>query len=90
MNSNKFYVYIIQSEKNNSIYVGYTENLKARIERHNLGYVISTKSRKPWRLIYCEYFINMSDAKAREKYLKSGYGQDHLKIILRRTLNINS
>lgn len=86
----KFYVYVIQSQQNRSIYVGYTTDLKARLERHNSGYVISTKSRKPWRLIYCEFFINMKDAKSREKYLKSGYGQEQLKSILKQTLGLNS
>ena len=50
------------------------------------GRVKSTRLRAPFKLIHYEYFVNMSDAKAREKFLKSGFGRKQLKESLKRTL----
>jgi len=77
-----YYTYILQSLKNKSIYVGFTIDLKSRLEKHNKGEVISTKSRSPFKLIHYEAFANEKDAKAREEYLKSGWGTKSIKILL--------
>jgi putative endonuclease len=47
----KYYVYILFSSVSGKYYVGQTNNLESRIERHNSGYVRSTKNHLPWRLI---------------------------------------
>ncbi len=80
-----YYVYVLYSQKDRGLYIGYTKNLKRRFHEHNQGLSISTKGRKPFILIYHESFINTVDARAREKYLKSGYGREQLAIILKRT-----
>jgi len=81
------YVYILKSEKDNGFYVGYTKDLKKRLSEHNKGLSLSTKNRVPFKLIFYEAFSNSSDARNREKYLKSGYGREQLKDILKRTLS---
>jgi len=48
------YVYVLGSEKDREKYVGYTKNLKLRLELHNKGLVNSTKNRRPLILIYYE------------------------------------
>ena len=73
-----FYTYVLQSEVDNQIYVGYTKNLKLRFERHNKGYVKSTKDRRPFKLIYYESCLNQQDALHREKYLKTWHGKQFL------------
>ena len=73
------YVYILQSEKDNNFYVGYTNNIQRRIKEHNSGKVFSTKNRIPLKLIYWEGCLNQSDATSREKYLKSAWGKRYLK-----------
>lgn len=73
------YVYILHSEKDNGLYIGQTENLKDRFKQHNQGSVVSTKNRRPLSLIHYESFLIKMDAKAREEYLKSGYGREQLK-----------
>ncbi len=83
----KFYVYILYSLKDNKFYIGYTNNLRQRLTQHAHGEVDSTKNRLPIKLIHYEYFINENDAKAREKFLKSGYGRKQFKEILKNTLN---
>lgn len=82
----RYYVYTLRSNKNNRLYIGFTSNLKNRLTLHSKGQVPSTKLDLPYTLIHYEYFINIQDAKSREKYLKSGYGRDQLKQFLKNTL----
>ena len=41
----------LQSNKNYSLYVGFTDNLKVRLVKHNQGLVQSTKKKIPWEII---------------------------------------
>ena len=70
-----YYSYILQSEKDNGFYIGFTKDLKLRFEQHNNGQVDSTKSRRPLKLIYYEACLNQEDATKREKYLKTYNGK---------------
>lgn len=82
----RYYVYTFLSLKDNLLYTGFTSDLKSRLKQHARGEVISTKTRRPLRLIHYEYFINRIDAEAREKFLKSGFGRKQLNQALKRTL----
>jgi len=82
----KYFVYVLQSEKDNQFYVGYTKDLKERLKLHNDGHVQSTKNRKPVVLIYCEFCLNQQDATHREKYLKTSWGKRYLKARLKNYL----
>ncbi len=82
-----YYVYILQSKKDKSLYTGFTTYLKKRIKRHNSGYNLATKPHIPYKLIYYESFLNIKDAKAREKYLKSGWGLRSIKKVLKNYLS---
>ncbi|MCL5438779.1 MAG: GIY-YIG nuclease family protein [Patescibacteria group bacterium] len=84
--NNKYYVYNLISLKDKKFYTGYTADLKDRLLRHARGEVSSTANRRPLKLVHYEYFINEKDAKAREVFLKSGFGRDNLKKALKRTL----
>lgn len=79
-----YYVYILQSQKDRSLYVGYTSDLKKRLEKHNNGNSLATKPFRPYELIFYEAFLNRIDAKNREEYLKSGYGRRTIKSIIRK------
>jgi len=83
---NRFYVYTLLSLKDHKLYTGFTTNLKKRLQEHARGGVKSTQNRLPLKLIHYEYFINEQDAKAREVFLKSGFGRNQLKQALKRTL----
>jgi len=65
-----FYVYIIKSKRNNSVYIGYTEDLRKRLKEHNSKQNKSTKNKAPFELIYYEAYKSKSDAKFREDNLK--------------------
>ena len=67
----KYRVYILLSLKNNSFYIGVTNNLTRRINQHNRGKSKSTKSGIPWKLVYYEEFDNIKEAYKREGYIKS-------------------
>ena len=69
-----FYVYILQSIKDRQLYTGYTSDLKKRIKEHNQGLNFSTKRYMPWEIIYYEACKEETDAKRREKYLKTTQG----------------
>ncbi|MEK7188094.1 MAG: GIY-YIG nuclease family protein [Patescibacteria group bacterium] len=65
-----FYMYILKSLKDDKLYIGYTGNLKRRFSEHNGGLVQSTRTRKPFKLIYYEAYNNAQEAKRREGNLK--------------------
>lgn len=69
-----YYVYIIESKKDNSRYVGFTRDLKNRIQEHNAleGKYSSTKA--PFILVWYCAFVSKQKALEFEKYLKHGSG----------------
>ena len=71
-------VYVLESQKDGKKYIGYTNNLKKRLEEHNKGLSFSTKPRLPLKLIYFEGCLNEEDAKRREHYLKGTQGRRFL------------
>jgi len=81
-----FYVYVLESEENEDVYVGYTADLKQRFEIHNKGKVRSTKVLKPWNLVYYEAYRSKLDATKREKQLKNHKPRKDLKEQLRFSL----
>lgn len=81
-----YYVYILKSIKDESLYIGYTADLKRRFKEHNAGLSLSTKNKRPYRLVFYEAFIDRIDAKHREVYLKSGWGFRSIKKLLKRSL----
>ena len=73
-----YFVYIIKSKINNSLYIGITNNLERRLKEHNDGEGFHTKKYKPWVYIYTEGYFSEEDAKTREhnlKYFGKAYGQ---------------
>ncbi len=70
-----YYTYVLQSEKDDNLYVGFTKDLKLRFEKHSNGQVQSTRERRPLILIYYEACLDQNDATKRERYLKSYHGR---------------
>ncbi|MBL7108580.1 MAG: GIY-YIG nuclease family protein [Candidatus Cloacimonetes bacterium] len=68
-------VYAIVSEKTGRIYIGQTNNITKRIERHNRGYVKSTSKDAPWHIIAMESFDTREDARWCEHKLKKSKGR---------------
>lgn len=81
-----YYVYTLLSQKDKRLYTGFTANLRNRLSAHARGEVKSTTHRRPLTLIHYDYYINEEDARAREVFLKSGFGREQLRQSLKRTL----
>jgi len=67
----QYLVYILKSLKDGRLYIGQTNNVNERIQRHNDGRVNATRNRRPLELIHKEIYNSRTDAMKREKYLKS-------------------
>ena len=65
-----FSVYILKSLKDGRFYIGFTGKLAKRIKEHTSGFVISTKYRRPFKLVYAEAYAVEEDARHREHNLK--------------------
>jgi len=65
-----YYVYVLQSVKNKSIYVGCTSDINKRLREHNEGKSFYTKKHLPWKIIYFEGYCDKYDVFSREKSLK--------------------
>ena len=74
-----FYVYILKSLKDKKTYTGFSENAYNRLTEHNSGKVDATKNRRPLEILFIEKVENISIAKNRERYWKSGAGRRKLK-----------
>ena len=74
-----YFVYVLQSRKDGKHYYGLTRNLENRLSEHNGGFVLSTRSRLPLDLVYFEKVGNISLARKREKYFKSGFGRKYIR-----------
>jgi len=84
-----FYVYLIQSLKDESTYTGYTDDVKKRLRAHNLGKVSYSSKHKPFRIAYFEAYLSEKDARRREQLLKKKGGQrDFLKENLQESLKM--
>ncbi len=66
----KYYVYILYSLSLNKYYTGYTSDIDTRLQKHNAGATRSTKSGRPWVLLYQECFESKTEAIIREKEIK--------------------
>ncbi len=77
-----YQVYILFSDKDKRRYIGSTNNLDRRLAEHNKGLVVSTKYRIPLKLIYTESYASESEARNRERFLKTHKGYNELKKLL--------
>ena len=68
-------VYCLSSQTRKYLYVGMTNNVERRVREHNSGKERTTRAYRPFRLVYVEAFESRSEARIREKYLKSGRGK---------------
>lgn len=77
------YIYVLESIKDASWYIGWTLDLRKRLGEHNKGQSYFTKRKMPYRLIYYEACLNRDDAQRREHYLKTTQGRKFLHLRLK-------
>ena len=70
-----FYVYLLESESAPAKrYVGFSEDLRNRLEHHNSGKSRFTSRHRPWKLVTYLAFSDREKALEFERYLKSASG----------------
>ena len=83
-----YFCYILSNKNRTLLYIGYTDNLKRRLEEHKKGIgAFFTKKYNVTELIYFEDFINSSLARKKEKQLKNWHKE--WKLILIKNSNPN-
>ena len=73
-----YYLYILYSKTKDRFYIGQTSDPDERLNYHNAGYVMSTKSGRPWERIFLKEFLNRSDAMKEESRLKKAKNRTYL------------
>ena len=79
-----YYTYVLLSTKENKLYMGFTQDLKTRMELHRRGFMMKGKNNGSLKLIYLEACLNKKDAVRRDKYLKSLLGRRYLRTRLKK------
>ena len=74
-----YFVYLIVSIKKNKLvsYVGYTNNLKKRLQNHNKSKGAKFTRGRRWKIIYKETYDNKSQAMKAEYKLKKNFYLNH-------------
>jgi putative endonuclease len=82
MQTTSFYVYILSSKRNGTLYIGVTNNLVRRVYEHKNDLVEGfTNSNRIHRLVYFEECTGVREAILREKQLKKWNRSWKLRII---------
>ena len=79
----KYFIYILQSEKDGTYYIGYSTDLEARLRRHNQGRSAYTRNKAPWKLLYKEVLDSKAEAMNREREIKGKKGRDYIDYLVR-------
>jgi putative endonuclease len=73
-----FYAYVLENPEKR-LYIGSTENLERRVKQHQEGSARWSSLYGSWELAYSETFLTCSEAKKRERMLKSGKANQNLR-----------
>jgi len=84
MDGSLFYTYILYSQSIDRYYVGYTEDLVLRLQRHNEGWGKYSKRGIPWILVYSEAYPDKVAACRREREIKSRKSRKYIESLIRK------
>ena len=65
-----FYTYVLESLISGRFYIGSTQDVSERLNRHNGNKEKSTRNRGPWKLLHQKSFATRSEAVRLELQLK--------------------
>ena len=80
-------VYLIQSDVDNSFYVGYSQDPHKRLLAHNNGESTYTRRKMPWKLVYIEQYSTKSEALKREIFFKAQRNTEFYKKLIKESLD---
>jgi putative endonuclease len=75
------FLYILQSQRDGSFYVGETHDVALRVRRHNEGWSRSTKGKRPWIVVHTETLPTRSDALRREREIKGWKSRERIEAL---------
>ncbi len=78
-----YYAYIIESTVSGRWYYGSTEDVPARVKRHQEGRSKATKGRGPWKLVATKAFDTRAEAMAFERKLKAAKNKAYALALIR-------
>jgi len=73
-------IYWLISKSRNKTYIGFTSNIKQRLNYHFVGKVKTTENFGNFRCFILEEVVTLLEARCRERYWKSCAGRKKLKI----------
>ena len=76
------FIYIIYSASIDKYYIGYSQDLIGRIEKHNRPHKGFTGQAQDWKLIYQEEYIEKSEALKREKEIKNWKSRSRIESLI--------
>jgi len=65
-----YFIYILQSQKDQSYYIGFSADPQERLNQHNNASTGYTSKKKPWTIVYQEEYPSKKEALDREKFIK--------------------
>jgi putative endonuclease len=77
-----YYVYILYSEKCDRYYIGYSQDVEARLNRYNAGMVAATKNCRPYVIKAIKTFTTEIEARKEELRLKKLKSRKYLEWII--------
>ena len=80
------YVYVLLNEAKTRTYTGVAVDVEKRLEKHNAGWIRSSRAYRPYKIIHTEPFATLSEARQKEKFYKTTTGRRRLKTFFKRTL----
>ena len=75
-------MYILYSAKLDKYYVGSTNDIEKRLERHNRGHSSYTRNGIPWKVVYSETYPTRSEAYCREQHIKEMKSRKYIEALL--------
>lgn len=82
-----YIVYILYSEYLDRYYVGQTQNIDDRLQRHNGKRSKATKAGVPWKLVYIEKYVTRKEAVQRERIIKKQKSKKFIKNLVDQSNN---
>jgi putative endonuclease len=77
-----YFVYVIRIKRSGRYYIGQTQNLVKRLEKHSRGKTKSMKNRGEFEVVYVEQCSSRAEAMKREKEIKRYKGGEAFKRLL--------
>ena len=77
-----FSTYILHSKRCDRFYIGYCENLQARLLRHNNGQVTATRNCRPYEIVGFKQFPTEIEARREELRIKKQKSRKYIEWLI--------